>query len=167
MKKSTLVIIGVLAMSLTACGGTTGGLAKSMAKKAAMNKISSAPAPDSAPVSVAPPVLDGMMDCTALAKDIRETDAIIAAANKTLGNSGQADLAGQLAATGASQAALHSGAANALAKVPFGGLFAKKAMDSAANAGRKKAEKAKADLRSAQLRKASLSGLYTGKNCAS
>jgi len=167
MKTSTLLITGLTALSLSACGATTGGMAKSMAKQAAVNTVSSKVTSTAAPSTVQAPNVDSTMDCAALSTEMAEVDAIIDAANKTLGNSGRANVAGQVAATGASQAALHSGAAGALAKVPFGGLFAKSAMDAVANSGKKKAEKAQADLQNANLRKANLSGLYAGKNCAS
>lgn len=156
-----------MALSLSACGATTGGIAKSMAKQAAVKSVSSKVSPTAAPAAVQAPVINGDMDCAALTTEMAEVDAIIATSNKTLGNSGRANVTGKVAATGASQAALHSGAAGAIAKVPFGGLFAKAAMDKVANSGAKKAEQAQADLQNANLRKASLSGLYAGKDCAS
>jgi len=167
MKTSTLLISGLIAIFLSACGATTGGVAKSIAKQAAMKSVSSKVSPTAAPATVQAPAVDSNMDCAVLATEMAEVDATIMAANKTLGNSGAATIAGQAAATGASQAALHSGAAGALAKVPFGGLFAKSAMNAVANSGKKKTEQAQADLQNANLRKASLSGLYVGKNCGS
>jgi len=166
MKTPTLLITGLTALSLSACGATTGGIAKSMAKQTAVSSVTSKVTPTAAPAAVQAPIIDGTMDCAALTTEMAEVDATIMAANKILGNSGSANLAGQVAATGASQAALHSGAAGALAKVPFGGLFAKSAMDVVANSGKRKAEQAQADLQNANLRKASLTGLYAGKNCA-
>ena len=138
-----------------------------MAKKAAVSSVTSKVTPTTTPATVQAPTVDSNMDCAALTTEMAEVDATIMAANKTLGNSGRANVAGQVAATGASQAAMRSGAAGAIAKVPFGGLFAKSAMDAVANSGKRKAEQAQADLQNANLRKASLSGLYAGKNCGS
>jgi len=167
MKPTILIMSGLLAVSLSACGATTGGLAQSMAKQAAIGAVTSNNASTAAPIATQVVSVDSSMDCAALAKEISDVDAIIFASNETISGSGGSNIAGGLAAAGASQAAAHSGAAQALAKVPFGGLFAKKAMDSVANAGRKKVEAAQADLQNANMRKASLSGLYAGKNCAS
>ena len=166
MKTSTLLITSLAALSLSACGATTGGMAKSMAKNAAVKSVTKA-SPTSAPASVQSPMVNSNMDCAALTTQMAEVDATIMAANKTLGNSGTANFAGQAAAAAGSQVALQNGAAGALAKVPFGGLFAKAAVDRVANSGKRKAEKAQADLQAANLRKASLSGLYAGKNCGS
>lgn len=167
MKTSTLLITSLMALSLSACGATTGSIAKSMAKQAAVNSVSSKVSPTPTVSAVQAPVVDSTMDCAALTVQMAEVDAAIMTANQTLGNSGRANVAGKVAATGASQAALRSGATGAIAKVPFGGLFAKAAMDRVANSGEKKAAQAQADLQNANLRKASLSGLYAGKDCAS
>jgi hypothetical protein len=167
MKKYTLLMTGLLTLSLSACGATTGGLAKSLAKQAA---IQSASAPASiSPTSVTTqlPAVDHNMDCAGLSTELADVDALINTSNKTIAGSGRANVAGKIAATGASQAALRSGATSALSKIPFGGLFAKKAMDTAANTEVKKVQQAQANLQSANLRKATLSGLYAGKNCAS
>lgn len=167
MKAYTLLMTGLLAVSLSACGATTGGLTQTLAKKAAMQSVSSQVSTTSTSATGQLPVVDSHMDCAVLTTELAKVDAIISASNETIAGSGRANVAGRAAATGASQAALHSGAASALAKVPFGGLFARKAMDSVANSGTKKVERAQADLQNANLRKASLSGLYAGKNCAS
>lgn len=167
MKEFKILMTGLLAVSLSACGATTGGLAKSMAKKAAIQSVSSQSPTTSAPTTAQLPVVDGHMDCAALTVELAKVDRIINASNETIAGSGGANIAGKAAAAGASQAALHTGAASALAKVPFGGLFARKAMDTVANSGAQKVEQAQADLQNANLHKASLSGLYAGKNCAS
>jgi len=167
MKSTTLIFTGLLALSLSACGATTGGLAQSMAKQAAIGAVTSNTSTATAPVAVQAVSIDSSMDCAALTQEIKEVDAIILASNETISGSAGSNLASGLAATGASQVATRTGAAQALAKVPFGGLFAKKAMDSVANAGLKKVEAAQVDLQNANMRKASLSGLYAGKNCAS
>lgn len=167
MKELTLLMTGVMAVSLAACGATTGGLAQSLATKAALQSVSSADSTPSTAATAQLPMVDSHMDCAALTAELATVDAIITASNDTIHGAGGTNLAGQVAATGASQAALHSGAASALAKVPFGGFFAKKAMDTVANSGAKKMEQAQADLQNANLHKASLTGLYAGKNCAS
>lgn len=168
MKTSTLIITSLMALSLSACGATTSGIAKSMAKQAAINTVTSGNTPTSnSAVPVAMPVIDSNIDCAALAIEMDELDAIISASNKIIASSGQADVAGKVAAAGASQAALHSGAAGALARVPFGGFFAKAATDAVANSGKRKVEQAQTELQNANLRKASVSGLYAGKNCDS
>lgn len=167
MKEFKILMTGLLAVSLSACGATTGGLAKSMAKKAAIQSASSQLSLTSAPATAQFSAIDSHMDCAALTVELAKVDVIISESNNTIDGAGSADMAGKMAATGASQAALHSGAVSALAKVPFGSLFAKKAMDTMANSGAKKVEQAQADLQNANLHKASLSGLYAGKNCAS
>jgi len=173
MKRSTVLITSVLALSLSACGATTGGVTKSLAKQAAISTISQqiqnqenmATLTEPAPATVQPVEAD--KKCVTLAAQIAETDEIIAQATTTIDGAGGANIAGQAAAAGASQLALQNGAAGALAKVPFGGLFARSAMNSIANSGKKKVEKAQKSLNKAKLRKARLSGLYAGKNCAS
>lgn len=167
MKTTTLLISGLTAISLSACGATTGGLAQSMAKKAAYDAVTSKANSTPAPVATQAVSIDYSMDCAALAKEMSDVDAIIIASNTVISGSGTSNMVGGLAAAGASQAAARSGAASALAKVPFGGMFAKKALDSLANSGKKKVEAAQADLQNANMRKASLAGLYAGKNCGS
>lgn len=167
MKTSILLMTGLVALGLGACSATTGSVAKSMAGQAAMQAAASKSAQPATAAAVEAPAVDTSMDCAALTEEMTEVDAIIAASNKTINGAGTADIAGKAAAAGASQAALHTGAAGALARVPFGGLFAKSAMDSVANSGQKKVAKAQSELQSANLRKATLTGLYAGKNCAS
>lgn len=163
MKTSTLLFSSILALSLSACGATTGGLAKSMAKQAAVSSVSAKASPE---VISAAPEIDTIMNCAALTTEMAEVDALIEANSQTIAGSGSSELAGQVAATAASQTAIRSGATKALAKVPFGGLFAKSAADSVSKSSRKKIKRARADLEAANLRKASLAGLYAGKNCA-
>ena len=163
MKQFTGLLTTFAAVSLCACGATTGGVAGTMAQQAAMQTISS-PTPTPA---AQPAIVNGDADCTSLSAQLAEVNALINQSNQTIAASGGVNVAGKVAATGASHVALHNGAAGALAKVPFGGLFAKAAVDSVANAGKRKAAKAQADLQNATLRKATLTGLYAGKNCAS
>lgn len=167
MKELTLLMTGLMAVSLSACGATTGGLTQSLATKAAMQSMSSTESTSSAPATARLSMEDSQMDCAALTAELANVDAIITESNDIIQGAGGANVAGQVAATGASQAALHSGAASALAKVPFGGFFAKKAMDTVANSGAKKVEQAQVNLQNANLHKAGLTGLYAGKNCAS
>ncbi|RKQ68920.1 hypothetical protein DES40_1695 [Litorimonas taeanensis] len=182
-KTAQFLLASALAVSLSACGASTGGLAKSLAKDAAMKTVSNQVSPQTvAPSVVSAPLPDAAASteptptpivrraktnkkCKAIAEEMNEIDANIVAYTEIINNGGSS-LAGQAAATGASHAAVHSGAANALMKVPFGGLFAKSAIDSLANSGAKKVEKAQKDLEKANLRKATLTGLYTGKDCA-
>jgi len=166
MKSSLLIISAVTGLSFSACS-TTGGLAESLAKQTAMSSITSKATVSATPTITQAPIVDGTMDCAALSAELSKVNTTIKTSHAIISGSGQSNIAGQVAATGASQAALHSGAAGAIAKIPFGGLFAKKAMDSVSNSGQKKVEKAQAELQNANLRKASLTGLYAGKNCAS
>ncbi len=167
MKSSSLLILGLAGLSLSACGATSGGVTQSLAQQAGMRAVSPTPV-QSAPVqtAIAPdPVIAADAKCETIAVKMAEADATIAKSNAVITGAEQSDMAGQIAVAGASQAAVHSGAAGALARVPFGGLFAKAAMDTAATSGRKKAEAAQRELDKATLRKAKLSGLYAGKNC--
>lgn len=164
MKTVKLSLIGAFAISLSACGATTGGLAQSMAKQAAMetvtSKVSTATTTETS--TVAQPV-DTMASCESLKLQLDETNAIITASNETLSSSG-GNVASQLATTGATEAAVRTGV---ISKVPFGGFLAKAAKDTVENSNKKKIEQAQANLNAANLRKAELSGLYAGKNCAS
>ena len=137
-----------------------------MAKQAAVKSVTSQPQPTASTASLKATRVDGNTDCATLMTEIAKTDAIILASSETITGAGGANFAGQAAAAAGSQVALQNGAAGALAKVPFGGLFAKAAVDKVANSGKRKTQKAQADLQSANLRKAKLSGLYAGKNCA-
>jgi len=167
MKTSSLLILGLAGLSLSACGATSGGVAQSLAQQAAMRAVTPTPAQAVAAESeiTADPIVVADAKCETIAVKMAEADATIANSQAIIAGAGQSNMAGQAAAAGASQAAIHSGAAGALAKVPFGGFFAKAAMDTAANSGRKKAEAAQKELDKATLRKAKLSGLYAGRNC--
>lgn len=169
MKTSSLLILGLAGLSLSACGATSGGVAQSLAQQAAMRAVTPTPTPAETPLlqsSVSDePILVADAKCETIAVKMAEADATIANSQAIIAGAGQSNIAGQAAAAGASQAAIHSGAAGALAKVPFGGFFAKAAMDTAANSGRKKAEAAQKELEKATLRKAKLSGVYAGRNC--
>jgi len=167
MKTASLLILGLAGLSLSACGATSGGLAQSLAQTAASKAVasSSAPAPQIQTTAAAETALPADAKCEAIAVKMAETDAVIASSNEIITGAAQSQAAGQAVASGASTAAVHSGAAGALARVPFGGLFAKAAMDTMANSGQKKAAKAQKELDKAVLRKAKLSGLYAGRNC--
>jgi|GEM_PF-2770898 len=166
MKMSSLIITGLLAGSLSACGASIGGLAQSMAKKAAVDAASAKIAPQETTqtaVVTEVPEIDSSMDCAALSAEIQETDAAITAANETLGGSAAANVKSDAVNAGASYALAKTGAAGAVSRVPFGGLFAKSAKDAVAKSDQKKIEQAKTDLQNANMRKASLTGLYAGK----
>ncbi|CAM3832322.1 hypothetical protein [Litorimonas haliclonae] len=167
MKTSSLLILGLAGLSLSACGATSGGVAQSLAQQAAMRTVTPAPAQAVSAESevTADPIIVADAKCETIAAKMAEADTTIANSQAIIAKAGQSNVAGQAVASGASTAAVHSGAAGALAKVPFGGFFAKAAMDKAANSGRKKAAKAQKELDKAVLRKAKLSGLYAGRNC--
>lgn len=167
MKTTSLIILGLTGLSLSACGATSGGLAQSLAQKAAVQAVTSpsTQSPSMQTAAIAEPVIAKDAKCETIALKMAETDATIDESNMIISGAAQGNVAGQAVAAGASQAALHTGAAGALARVPFGGLFAKAAMDTVANSGKKKAEAAQKQLEKATLRKAKLSGLYAGRNC--
>ena len=166
MKTTSLLILGLAGLSLSACGATSGGLAQSLAQQAATKAVApSSSAPATQTTTVAEADLPTDAKCEVIAAKMAEADAVIANSNEVISGAAQSQAAGQAVTSGASTAAVHTGAAGALARVPFGGFFAKAAMDTMANSGQKKAEKAQKELDKAVLRKAKLSGLYAGRNC--
>lgn len=169
LKTSKLILGGLAAISLSACGATTGGVAKSMAKQAAVQTARTAVMPETqTPVTASQShmaTLDPQANCASLSAELTAVNADIIAANQTLETAGGSDFASRSAVAGLSQAAVRGGASRALSKVPFGRMFAKSAIDSVADSARMEAEKAEADLQNANLRKANLTGLYAGKGC--
>lgn len=172
------LFLATAAVSLTACGASTGGFASAMAQKAVSEAVASKMAADEPVVTeintstttvMTPSETSLLVDadlspeCQKIATKMTETNARITSANEVIG-SGQG-IGGQAAAAAASQAAVHGGAAQVISKVPFGGLFAKAAMDSVANSGKKKVAKAQKDLEKATLERAKLEGIYAGKGC--
>ena len=165
MKVTQLIIIGFAGLSVSACGATTGGVAKSIAQKSAVNAVTSKVV--SAPTTevVQRPTLDTSfqdvsMDCAALTTQMAELDTTIEASNVVIAESESSKMTNDLAKAGASAAA-----SKALSKIPFAGMFAKSAVKNVMNQDQVKLEKAQLDIQDANLRKANLSGLYAGKNC--
>jgi len=173
-----ILVLTATTVSLTACGATTNGLGNALAQKAVSQAVASRMAADEPVIAettvrtttVVTPVDETLLvssemspQCREIATKMAATDARIESANVTI-NGGE-NIAGQAAASVATQAALHNGAASVISKVPFGGLFAKAAMDSAANSGKKKIAKAQKDLSKATLQRAKLEGMYAGKGC--
>ena len=180
-----MTLISVAALSMAACGATTGGVAGSGAVKAqAMMAEAPAPAPasesrtytaqpaevpitasDMSAAVTAPMPEARSKACTKLYAQIAEQDVIIADANNVLNGGTAGDTAAKLGTSIATQAALHNGAAQVMGKVPFGGLFAKAGMDYAASSGERKAKAARDNLNNATLKRAKLAGKYEGKGC--
>ena len=174
-KKIKFLILGAAAVSMTACGATTNGLGKAMAQKAAAQAVASQLAAKESPDDVTTATvttqttttsvasLNMAPECQAIANKVADVDARISAANDII--NGGNSVGGEMAASVASTAAVHSGAAQVMAKVPFGGLFAKAAMDGVAKSGEKKMKNAQKDLNKATLERAKLEGMYAGKGC--
>ena len=161
MKVTQLIIIGFAGLSVSACGATTGGVAKSIAQKSVTSKVVSAPSTE----LVQRPALDTSfqdvsMDCAALTTQMAELDSTIEASSVVIAESESSKMTNDLAKAGASAAA-----SKALSKIPFAGMFAKSAVKNVMNQDQVKLEKAQLDIQDANLRKANLSGLYAGKNC--
>lgn len=170
-----ILILGTATVSMTACGATTNGLGKALAQKAASQAVASQLAANKSPdedatttvitqtttTSIAS--LNMEPECQAIATKVAAVDARISAANDVI--NGGNNVEGEAAVSVASTAAAHSGAAQVIGKVPFGGLFAKTAMDSVAKSGKKKVKKAKKELSKATLERAKLEGMYAGKGC--
>lgn len=146
MKKQSLLIMTLAAVSLTACA-TTGS--------------SSAPAQPMLQVTYPD---DSAMDCPALGAEIGRMDQMMGEAIQAKAN---AEASGQAASTAAGvgvNAALYSGA---LGRVPGLGLAANAAGGLAQQRAVAEAERREQDARTAELRRTHLNGMYAAKNCAS
>lgn len=173
----TALALGLSVIGLSGCGATTGGVQNALAQKMASEAVQKAMENDETAVvttvttetvAVTPvDVTEDMSpDCEKVAMKMVKVDTRIAAANEVIATGNSSVVAGQAAAAATSSGAAHMGAAQAISKVPFGGLFAKKALDGMANSGKKKIAKAEKDLQKATLERAKLEGRYAGMNCA-
>jgi len=165
MKITQSIIIGLMGLSVSACGATTGGVAKSIAQKTAVNAVSSkivtAPTTEAVQTSaIDTSFQDASIDCATLTAQMTELDSTIEASNAVITNSESSKMTDDLTQKGMSMAA-----SKALSSVPFAGLFAKSAVKSVMGQNQVKLEEAQLNLQDANLRKANLSGLYAGKNC--
>lgn len=167
-----IILFSTLALSLSACGASTGGLKNAIAQKVASEAVQKTMATnEAAAVSVVTTetiIVDPASadpKCAALATKIVAVDQRILEANEIIAGANGTNVAGGLATAAATQGAMHAGAAQVIGKVPFGGLFAKAAMDGVANKGKKKAAKAQKSLQKSTLEKAKLEGMYAGKGC--
>ena len=163
MKPSHLLFAGLTALSLTACGATTGGAAQTLVQQKSHQEVATLAAPTT---KVETQTLDASidaydnMDCATLEAKIAEEEAIMDEARANIiEKSTMSEEVGKMA--------LNQGASRALKSVPFGGLLAKTAIKSVGSSKEQKIEQAKTDFNEANLRKANLSGLYAGKNCGS
>ena len=161
-------ILGASVFALTACGATTGNLAKVSMKEAAIQTAVSQvnqPAEEVASkaaieTQVATKPGDADMTCEDIKVEMASLDASIlehqAVIEKTEG------MKDELATASAKEAVKRSGL---FKKVPFGGALSKSAFDAKENSDASKAEAAQAAISEAQLRQTSLTGLHTGKGC--
>ena len=179
--KNLLIITTALSL-LSACGATTGGLQNAVAQKVASQAVTSAMAsrnsgvvtPEAIETTAVETTIDAQSvtpvqvskKCASIATKLAALDLEIDEANNVIVGANGSNVAGGLAASVATQGALHGGAAQVIGKVPFGGLFAKAAMDGMANSGKKKIAKAQRKIQKATLEKAKLEGMYAGKGCA-
>lgn len=165
-----LILISAMALSISACGATTGGLKGAIAQKVASEAVRSA-VTENEPVAVTTVTTETVYvenndpKCAAIQTKMMAVDQRILEANETLGTNGT-NVVGGVATAAATQGAMHAGAAQVIGKVPFGGLFAKAAMDKVGNSGKKKQAKAQKSLQKASLEKAKLEGMYAGKGCS-
>lgn len=165
MKSQNILITGLAALSLSACGATTGGVAKSLAEKTAV-PASSKQDDIMLAVDVIPePTLDAVkltgneMGCETLVAELKQTEDVIQSSNEILTKSESNKMANELAKAGASKLAN-----KALSNVPFVGMFAKRSVTQVMNRG-VDIQQTQATLQEANLRKATLTGMYAGKNC--
>ena len=165
MKTHKTLIVSLTVLSLSACGATTGGVAKSMAQKTA-GPTSSNQEDFLLAVDVLPePALDGVnltaddMGCETLVAELKQTEGVIQSTSNILTKSESNQMANELAKAGASKLA-----SKALSSVPFAGLFAKRSVSQVMNGG-VDIQHTQATLQEASLRKATLTGMYAGKNC--
>ena len=165
MKPSHLLFAGVAALSLTACGATTGGVAQTLAQQQTLKQVATIAAPttkvETQSLSVPAEALDGDASCETLMAQMAAEDTKIAEATQLI--EGSKDTMSKQVG----KMALNQGASRALKSVPFGGLFAKSVVKTATESGKVNAELAQANMNEANMRKAQLSGLYAGKGCGS
>jgi len=135
MKISTKILLMLSAFSLAACQ-TTG----SSSGNIATSKLD-----------------DSKLTCEQIAAESAEMDQLIAEANQTKSGQHMANVGTSVA----SHAALHSGA---LGSVPFLGSMMG-AANSLQGAQKVSAQNADQVIQQANMRKATLSGLYSGKDC--
>ena len=178
---STLMVTSALMFSGCATtSGVTNGLSgalsnsvKKTAKKAAVNAAVEAvagpadvaPAQNVAPVQqavVSAPTGDAAKTCEQIKAEIAETDAAFTTAEAATGRTIESDVTGAAVSYGMSKAVT----SGALAKVPFGGLFAKKAVKAKEKAAAKKRAEAEMAMQNANMRKSTLMGVYAGKGCS-
>jgi hypothetical protein len=178
---STLMVTSALMFSACATtSGVTNGLsgaltnsAKKAAKKAAVDAAveavagpaAVAPAQNIAPVQqavVSVPTGDAAKTCEQIKSEIAETDTVFATAEVASGRTIEGDVTNAAVSYGMSKAVT----SGALAKVPFGGMFAKRAVKAKAKAEAKKRAEAELAMQNANMRKSTLMGVYAGKGCS-
>ena len=121
------------------------------------------------PVLAAEPVLqisyptDGAMTCEQMNAEVARMDQIVATSNQAAGGAQGAATAANLGATVAIEGALRTGV---LGRVPGLGMFANGAANLARQNAEAKQKAAEETIRTATTRRALMTGLYQGKNCA-
>lgn len=108
--------------------------------------------------------MDGSMTCEQINAEIARMDQAMGLANSEIGSAEGTARATEAAASLGMQAALRSGA---LSRMPGLGQFANVAASAARSAAAAKAERGAQNIQIAQQRRAIMSGLYQGRNCAS
>ena len=165
MKPSHLLFAGLAALSLTACGATTGGATKNLVQQKPLKETATIAAPttkvETQSLSVPANALGQDVSCETLTAQIAAEDTKIAEATQII--EGDKDTLSKQVG----KMALNQGASRALKSVPFGGFLAKSVVKTAMDSGKISAELAQANMNEANIRKAQLSGLYAGKGCGS
>ncbi|WP_371395316.1 hypothetical protein [Fretibacter rubidus] len=166
-------LIGVSALTLSACGASTGGITNALAQKAASSAITTAMQRDTAsqddfvaPVSIASPKAgDAKLSCDAIETKLVALEAIIIESGEVAGE--DISMASQQAATAAvAQGAVSLGMQAGVAKaVPFLNMFGQQAIEASAKSKAKKVKKARKAYQAATSRRATLMGVYAGKGC--
>jgi hypothetical protein len=106
---------------------------------------------------------DGGLTCEGLTTEIARMDSLMGISQQNIGSANGQATAANLGASAAINGALYSGA---LGRVPGLGMFANRAASMAQQNAAAKVKAQEEQIRVAEGRKAMLSGIYMGKNCA-
>lgn len=105
---------------------------------------------------------DAQMDCAALTAEIGRMESIMGISNQQAASAQAGAAAAELGASVGINAALYSGA---LGRVPGLGMFGNAAAGMAKQRAAAKEAAAKEQIRTAEMRRSMLMGIYAGKSC--
>lgn len=157
------LLVGATFMTLGACGATTGGVAKTVAAPAVVEKTTVTKTTVVAPATVKVGKVNSDTSCEQLTVKMAQIDAEMADNQAIIEK-----VEGGQFATGAAEAGVAQGVAmsGVASKVPFGGMFANSLIGAKGKSDRKKAAKAKKALVKSTYERAKVEGLYAGKGCS-